>query len=428
MLSLKFAGFLKTGSCLVLAAISLHPTMVVAEPEGLLSLQEAEQIALELDPMTSVFMARSEAYDEQAIAEGQLPDPMLKAGTMSVPVDTFDFDQEPMTQLQFGVQQSFPRGETLRFRREYTEALSDIEKARQRERVLKVLKEVRVHYLDLYYQNRSINILQQNRELFAELLNTTERQYAAGRDNQHDVLRAQLELSLVDDRILEVTRAKEAVIGDLAKYLTIEQSGRPVPEEFPELLAVPPESQIGRNLYQHPLIMIEDAAVLASRKKIGEVEQQYKPGFNIDVTYGNRFGSGINGPDRPDLLSAMVMMDLPLFTSRRQDKRLAAARKQSIAMQHTRTDRLYELGSMLEREYANWERLGDRLELYEQRAISDARLNTESTLNAYQNDIADFTTLMRAQLIELNTQLDMLRIRVERSKVQARLLYLTGEI
>ena len=89
---------------------------------------------------------------------------------------------------------------------------------------------------------------------------------------------------------------------------------------------------------------------------------------------------------------------------------------------------MYQLTSMLDREYASWDRLNDRLELYQKRAISDARSNTESTLRAYQSDIADFTTLMRAQLLELNTQLDMLRVRIERAKVQARLLYLTGEM
>lgn len=403
------------------------PGLVAAEGD-VLSLNEAEQIALDLDPMTRVFTSRAEAFDEQAVAEGQLPDPKFKLGTMNLPVNTFDLDQEPMTQLQVGLSQSFPPGRTLQYRREYSEALSDIETAREYEQALKVLREVRIRYLELYYRIQAEKILQQNRALFEELRDTTQRQYAAGRDNQHDVLRAQLELSLVDDRILEVIRAQEAARGDLAKYLTIEQSGRPIPDDFPELPALPPETRISEGLQQHPLVRIEDAAVEASKKKINEAEEKYKPGFNIDVTYGNRFGTSAPGVDRPDMLSAMVMVDLPLFTGKRQDKRVAAARKQSLAMQFARTDRIYDLTGMLEREYANWERLNDRLELYEQRAISDARLNAESTLNAYQSDTADFTTLMRAQLLELNTQLDLLRVRVERARVKARLLYLTGEI
>jgi len=121
------------------------------------------------------------------------------------------------------------------------------------------------------------------------------------------------------------------------------------------------------------------------------------------------------------------MIDVPLFTNKRQDKTLSAAKKQSLARQFSRDDRLLELSSMLETEYANWTRLRERLDLYRQRASLDAKANAESTLKAYQSDIADFTTLMRAQLTELNTQLDMLRVHVEMAKAQARLLYLTGE-
>jgi len=417
----------KPGFKVVTLILVCFPYLAIAAGGENLSLQEAERIALDLDPMTKAFAARADAYTEQAVADGQLPDPKLKLGTMNVPVDSFDVAQEPMTQLQVGLVQSIPPGETLRYRREYTEALSDVETARRYDQALKVLRDVRTRYLEVYYQNQAEDILHKNRALFAELLNTTQRQYAAGRNNQHEVLRAQLELSLVDDRILEVDRAKEVAIGDLAKYLTLQQSSRTVTDTFPVMPALPPEPQISERLPQHPLMRVEDASVLASKKKINEVEQQYKPGFNIDVTYGNRFGNTA-GVGRPDMLSAMVMVDLPLFTGKRQDKRLSAARSQSQAMQYARTDRLYELTSMLEREYANWDRLNDRLELYQQRAVSDARSNTESTLRAYQSDIADFTTLMRAQLLELNTQLDLLRVRVERAKVQARLLYLTGEM
>ena len=152
-----------------------------------------------------------------------------------------------------------------------------------------------------------------------------------------------------------------------------------------------------------------------------------KPGWSVDVTYGNRNGINNDGTGRPDMLSAMVMIDVPLFTGNRQDKKLSAAKKQSLVQQFKRDDQLLELSSMLETEYANWTRLRQRLELYQQRASLDAKSNAESTLKAYQSDTADFTTLMRAQLTELNTQLDTLRVRVELAKAQARLLYLTGE-
>ena len=408
----------------VLSSLSL---MTVAGPGDPLSLSEAEQLALDKDPVTKGLHAGMEAYEDLAVAQGQLPDPKIKLGMMNVPVDSFAIDAEPMTQLQVGVQQMFPPGETLRYRREYTEAMADVEKARVLERRLKLLRDVRLSYLDLYYRSNADQILQQNRSLFSELLTITQRQYASGRDNQHDVLRAQLELSLMDDRIMETEQQKDVARGGLARYVVFEQASRPLPDKFPDLKSIPALDQIKQNLPIHPLILIEDAAIAASSKKVGEAEQQYKPGWSVDVTYGNRNGLNGDGSGRPDMLSAMVMIDVPLFTGNRQDKKLSAAKKQSLAQQFKRDDRLLELSSMLETEYANWTRLKQRLELYRQRASMDAKSNAESTLKAYQSDTADFTTLMRAQLTELNTQLDMLRVRVELAKAQARLLYLTGE-
>ena len=99
-----------TGFNIITIFLACLPWMAVAATGATLSLKEAEQIALDLDPMTKVFAARAEAYTEQAVAEGQLPDPKLKLGTVNVPVDSFDIEQEPMTQLQVGVVQSIPPG------------------------------------------------------------------------------------------------------------------------------------------------------------------------------------------------------------------------------------------------------------------------------------------------------------------------------
>lgn len=407
----------------------LPSTVIAAGSAGdFLTLDEAEDIAIELDPVTKSFVARSESLSEQAIADGQLPDPRLKLGAANFPVDTFDRGQEAMTQLQVGIQQSFPRGDSLQYRREQTEALSDIETARSRVRLLEVLRDVRLSFFQLYYKSAAQEILKENRDLFSKLLDITRRQYAAGRDNQHDVLRAQLELSLIDDRILEVVQEMESASADLGKYIGYENATSTVQEGFPELPAVPPLDVIRSNLVSHPILQIEDAALLASRKRIDEAEEQYKPGFNVDVTYGERTGRDFDGDSRPDFFSAMLLIDLPIFTDKRQDRRLAAAKKQKLARQFSRADKLRDLRSMAEREQANMSRLDERLQLFEKRAASDARMNVQSTLKAYQNDVTDFTTLMRAYMTELNTRLDLLRISIEKAKVQSKLLYLAGEL
>lgn len=416
-----FYGIFKKLSVIVLIAI---PVSTIAKE---LSLVEAEQLALNSDFIIKQYSARSESLNERAIADGQLPDPKLKLGVMNLPIDSFDRDQENMTQLQFGVQQSFPRGRTLHYKRLQTEDIANVDHAKALNQENLVLRELRKSYLDLYLNIKTDSILQQNRNLFKQLLDITQRQYAVGRDNQHDVLRAQLELALIDDRIANIVGEKEVAIAELAKWIGNENAQRSLPSSFPELNSILNLEQIVSDLVFHPQIQIEDALVNASDKKIKIAEEQYKPGWMLDLTYGERTGNNLDGTSRDDFASAMVMVDLPIFTDKRQDKRLSSSKLEHTASKYARSDRLLELKRQVEREHANWIRMGKRLELYETRASVDAAQNSESTLKAYQNDQTDFTTLMRARLTELNTQLDMLEIRINRAKSQANLLYYTRE-
>lgn len=116
-----------------------------------LELSEAEQIALNISPELQQIEARRLSLDEESVAEGQFPDPMLSAGFLNVPVDTFAFSQEPMTQVQFGVQQSFPKGRSLQYAKQRKQHLSIAESQQKELRSLQIIRFVRLNWLDLLY-------------------------------------------------------------------------------------------------------------------------------------------------------------------------------------------------------------------------------------------------------------------------------------
>lgn len=392
-----------------------------------LTLTEVERIALRSDPLMESFAASAAGLREEAVADAQWQDPKLKLGMMNLPTDSFSRSREPMTQLQMGLQQAFPRGNSLEHAGEGTAAMAEVEAAKRENQHLLVLRSVRRAYLELYFHIHRQELLHENRELFNRLLEITERQYAVGRDAQHDVMRAQLELSLLDNRLLEAQGDEEAARAELAQWISHQYAGLPLAEKFPTLAPVPSMAEIRERSLDHPLIRARDAYVEARESRVAMAEEQYKPGWMLDITYSERTGHTLNGGARPDLFSVMVLVDIPLFTGKRQDKRLTAARKQVAAERFSRTDRLRRLIRDAEQQYAQWRQLNDRYDLYRQRALIDANRNTEVTLKAYQNNITDFTTLMRASLAELDIRLEMLRVRVERAKARAGLLYFTGD-
>ncbi len=391
-----------------------------------LSLREAETLALENDPAVRQRIVQAQAYAERAVAEGQLPDPQLSLGLADVP-SNFRVGEDPDSEFQIGLSQAFPRGRTLHYKREQTNAMAQAENARAEDQRRTVLKTVRAAYLELGHQTHALAILDQNMMLFAQLRDIAEQQYAAGRDNQHEVLRAQLELSLLEERVAEVAGMREAARAELAKWITAAQAERPLPDQGPLLPEVPELAALLASLSCHPLMHAESAMVQASMKSLAIAREQYQPGWALNLMYGHRTSGGFEDNTSGERFSAAVTVDLPLFREQRQDRMLAASQREQAAAEHGRVDRLRELTRMAESEYATWEQLGKRLDIYTGRAASEARHGAEAAFNAYQNGLADFTTLARARMTVIETELARLRVRSERGKAQANLLYLAGD-
>jgi outer membrane protein TolC len=325
-----------------------------------------------------------------------------------------------------GVSQSFPRGDTLSLRQRQALAQADAESARVRERRRSVLRAARQIWLELYLQEASAKVIRTSRSLFTQLAEITEAQYAAGNANQQDVLRAELELTQLEDRYTRTLLAADQARADLAKWVGVDAQ-RPLPEELPALPDPPALEVMRRGLPTHPALEVENAQI--AEKRIGSeiAREQYKPGWMLELSYGNRIGTDPDGSSRADFASAMVTLDLPLFPEKRQDRRLAASQQQAFAATRSRDEKLRELEGMLDAGYARWGRLGERQGLYRERLLPEAEAHAGAALRAYQAGVSEFITLMRARIGELDARLEALRLAVERAKAWASLSYLEGE-
>jgi len=391
-----------------------------------LSLQQAEQLALEADPLIMSYKASSRSYDAESTANGTLPDPKLRLGMFNVPLDTFSTSEDPSTQLRIGIQQEFPRGDTTDLKQQQSKWLAQAAMAQAENERLQLLMNVRDTYINLYHEIEAGSIVNETRELFLKLVKITEDQYAAGRANQQDVIHADLELSRLDDRATRIRGNEDEYRAYLAQWVG-DIAWQDIDSNLPVLPDVPDNIEINQLLTQHPAVMVETARVEASRKMIEVTRQDYKPGIGAFVEYRKRFGENPDGSDRSDMMAAMVTVDIPLFTENRQDKNVAAREESTNAARYSRDDKLRILKRKLDKDRAIYRRLGERELLYKNKLINSATSNAEASLNAYQSGVTEFTTLMRARIMELDVRLDNLRIQVDRLRAQARLLYITGE-
>ncbi|MBE9567713.1 MAG: TolC family protein [Proteobacteria bacterium] len=391
-----------------------------------LTLNQAEQLAIQSDPLIESLKATSRSFEEESFASDTLPDPRLRFGAVNVPVDTFDLDQENMTQLKVGIQQDFPAGDTLELKSEQSKYLSRSALALASDAELKILRDVRETYLNLYYETSAHQIILETKGLFSDLVTITESIYAAGRASQQDVVLANLELARLDDRITKIQAMEEGYRSTLSQWIG-DPAWNSLSLEFPELPALPENVDLNEIIPQHPLIRSESAKVDASRQMIEMAKQEYKPGFSATLDYGYRSGTNNDGSDRADFVTALVSMDIPLFTENRQDKKVSARVHKTAAAQHSKDDKIRFLKQYYDKNQYLWQRLGQREKLYSNSILISAKNNTTTALTAYQSGVSEFNTLMRAEITELDIRLEDLRVRVDRAATQARLLYITGD-
>ena len=391
-----------------------------------LSLEAVEELALASDPGVQSLESNRLALEEMSVAADQLPDPLLKMGLVSLPTDTFNLGQEAMTQVQLGVVQKFPRGKSRALRSEQIGIKSQGLNEMARDQRLRILLSVREQFLEVAKQKHLASINAEAITAFSDVADITQDYYATGRVHQQDVLQAVVELAKVEDRATRIAQDEEQARARLAMWIG-DSAWRDLEDAWPQFDYLSSPEAIKDSLQEHPRVQALQKDVFAAETGVELARQKYKPEFALDLTYGGRAGTNPDGSSRTDLLTLMVVMDVPLFHKNRQDRIVAAQIAESSAAMFSRDDILRRMGSEVDFHVATHQRQQERIELFENRLLPEAAFSSEASFGAYQSSIEDLTTLLRTRITEFDLQLEHARLQAEALKTQARLLYLEGE-
>jgi outer membrane protein TolC len=406
-------------------SFSLFAVPANAQQDIPLTLAAAEDLAIDQEPGRDAMLAQAEALDAESVAVGQLPELKLRMGIANFPIQSGGFTTEGMTQAQLGLRMEFPPGGVLDASSRQFESLAVEMRENADGRGRDVLTAVRRSWLDTYYWQRTHAIVDEVRPFFADLATVTRSLYSVGRKDQQDLLRAELELSRLDDRLIEISNQHSMAIAALSEWVGRDAS-RPVAEKLPEWQVIPPLASMQSNLLEHPSLKAANARIDAKEARIDVAEEDHKSGWVWDLGYGYRDGYLPDGSSRPDFVSLSVTMDLPFFKDERQGRRLSAAFSERRAAEASKEELLRRLNSRLEAEYARWTELSRRIDLYEEQILTQASANAQASLVAYQSDAADFSNVMRAYIDDLNARVEHTRLQVDRAKSFASLANLGG--
>jgi len=373
---------------------------------GILTLAEAEKLALQSNAGLAGMASRAKSIAEIPPQVGTLPDPHLSFDAMNLPVDTLSTTQENMTQLKVGLSQEIPFPGKLRAKEEVAQfeaesASYDVEETR-----LRLIRNVNISWWNVFYLDRAIEIVKRNQQLLRQFIRIAETKYKVGEGLQQDVLLAQVELSKlldVDIQLVGARKDAEARLNELLNrptYLTIR-----LPDHVKESLPQIPEEvelhQIALNA--RPLLASRGQLINAAKKRVELAELDYYPDFKLGGAWGSRSGTNpVNGRSRPDLTSLGVSFNLPIFTSTKQDRavdqRKANVAREEFALQDATEAVWSEASSSL----AGFIKTRDQAALFKHGIIPQASQTVDSMLAGYQVNKVDFLNLVRSQITLYN--------------------------
>lgn len=369
-------------------------------------LKELIQEALENNPKLEAAVQRALSAEKTIPQAGALPDPQLTFGLSNLPVNSFSFDQDPMTGKVIGVMQMFPFPGKLSLRTDIAEYEATAVKYQQEEIRNQVIRMVKQTYFDLYTVDRAFETTEKNKALMEQFVHVAETKYAIGSGLQQDVLRAQVEISKLEDDLI-MWEQKRLSVAAMLNALLYRPANTPFDKTLPELklpdrpITIFPPGSIEQN---RPLLKAWNQRIQKAEIAVKLAERDIWPNFTVGASYRQR-NDLADGRQMTDLFSATVSLNIPLYFERKQKAKVAEKELNFNATkaeyENVKINVLSEIESIL----AELERNRKRVELYKGGILLQAQQSLESAHAGYSVGKVDFLTLINNWMMLQNYEL-----------------------
>ncbi|MFQ5529909.1 MAG: TolC family protein, partial [Gemmatimonadota bacterium] len=270
-----------------------------------------------------------EAAVERIPPAGALPDPILSFGMMSVPVPSFDFAEEAMTQLPIAVRQAFPFPGKQGARTAVARGDSAVAALGVEMTASVLAAQAAAAFFELAYASTALGVWRHRVELADQALRTARTRYQTGQVPQTDLLRAELRRARLAEEGHRFTAEVEAAAARADAFRggpgdSISVPGLARPDSVLLQAALRDTLRAREQLTQilralNPLLRQAAAHVDRARASARVFAIAARPDFAIGVQTGMRLGG------REPFLTAIVGVSVPLWAGRKQSPAARAA-------------------------------------------------------------------------------------------------------
>lgn len=389
---------------LILLLIFLSPS-VRSEPQEIassLTLEQTVDTALRDNAQLKAMRAKWEAAQERPVQERTLPNPMLAVKSQNG-VDNFNFPNTQETRVE--VEQTFPWFGKLGLKGKIAEKNAAVTKyefeAMQRE----VVMMVKENYFDLYAVQQALTITRSDLEVLKRMAQIAEKMYSTGERTQQDVLKAQTEVTMLQQKLLEYDQ-QEAVLKAKLNLLL----NRPADSTLGLAVTAPTveaEPQLERLFAMaekaRPEVKKASADIQRSQYERELMQKEFFPDYRLGLEYGHMNMGFSDFSNSENVMMFTIGFDLPIWRTkyragvREAEKMIEAGQAE---LQAAKQQTSYDVRE------AQFKLLTARqsLDLYRKQLIPQAKARYESSEAGYRTGKVDFMDLLESQRFLLSAR------------------------
>ena len=390
-----------------------------SEPKSdVISVEEAINVALESHPSLKAAEWKAKRAVEISKQAGSWKDPMITFGLVNIPYESFAFNREPMTGKKVSLMQQVPFPGKLGAKK--AAALSEAEAVSEEISELEgyLVKRVKESYYNIFAIDWSIKITNESLDLLSRFVDIAETRYSVGRGIQQDVLKAQVELSKFEERLIKLQFKRVKSVAKLNTLMNRDSNSpikvieifTPTKFEYTEMELIELAEE------QRPALKAARYRI-ASKERLADYSRKLKmPDFGIGVAYTQRDELVGGNLLAADFISMTVGFSLPIKPGNRQSSKVEQSEAATQMEQEIYNNFFNNVKQDLKIYYAEVEKGKKLISLYEERLLPQAEQSFNSALSGYQVDKVDFITLLNNEVTLFNYRINYYRILTDYEK------------
>ncbi len=404
------------------AAISPQLPQLQAAEGRVVTLDELVTEALERNPEILAARRKFDAATKRPSQVSTLPEPKFSFTNFGVGHPASALNGSDFAYLGIGVSQEFPFPGKLSLMKAMARKEADSERQMVLDAELRVISRLKQAYFDLSYSHKAIEIVEKNRDLLDKFTKIAEAKYRVGSGIQQDVLKAQVEISTLMQRLEMLGQQRgslEAFINSLLNRPVSMELGKPAQVN---------KSELNRPLDELLRLAQENAPRIRGRQEMLDsnafalnlARKEYLPDFGASFQYQK------TGSLYPDYYMATFEVKVPLYFWRKQRLGVEEAATRLVQTRHEYQMTSQEISFGVKDQFLMAKTSERLLAMYEQGVIPQAATSLESALAGYQTGKVDFLTLINNLTVLLNFEMDYYRELSNQQKAVARLEEFVG--